>query len=228
METQTHTNGTTKSAPEDATIPTETNQSHLSKRELSERLGLPHPDELEEMEARISELETETSRLRKENEQLREEKAAAEANAEEQANRRSEAEEKLALFRERLGHAAEALNLQPSEDVSVAEEIKSRISDYEEVCDLLEEAQADAPSQSNSNQDTSNQDTSNQESPSPETPEELPRVSDAIQKRTGEVIFDGEGLDWSAVWSAIERVDEIAAERNEYEEKIETLEELLG
>jgi len=207
METQTHTNGTTD------TIPTETDQSHLSKRELSERLGLPHPGKLEEMEARIGELETETSRLRQENEQLQEEKAAAEANAEEQAQRRSEAEEELALFRERLGRAAEALNLQPSEDVSVAEEIKSRISDYEEVCDLLEEAQTSSPGQ---------------KPPSPETPEELPKVSEAIQKRTGEVIFDGEGLDWSAVWSAIERVDEIAAERNEYEEKIKTLEELLG
>jgi chromosome segregation ATPase len=223
METQTHTNGTTengttKSATKDATIPTETDQSHLSKRELANRLGLPHPEKLEEMEARIDELETETTRLRQENKQLQEEKAAAEANAKEQANRRSEAEEKLTLYRERLGRAAEALNLQPNEDVSITEEIKSRISDYEEVCELLEEAQAGNSTQENPSQKASEQ----------SIPEELPEISEAIQKRTGEVIFSGGTLDWSAVWSAIERVDEIAAERNEYEEKIKTLEELLG
>jgi TolA-binding protein len=208
METQTHTNGTTD------TIPTETTSDHLSKRELSERLGLPHPKKLAEMEARTQELETELSRLRKENEQLREEKAAAEANAEELAERREEMEAIASEYQGRLNEAAKALNLNPAQEgVSVAEEIKSRISDYEEVCGLLEEAQTSSPGQ---------------EAPSPETPEELPEVSNAIQKRTGEVIFDGEGLDWSAVWSAIERVDEIAAERNEHKEKIETLEELIG
>jgi chromosome segregation ATPase len=181
-------------------------------------------EENERLQARIRELETE-------NENLRSRAEAAEANADEHASRREEAETKLAQAQKahdmaqqkidalegQLENAKDAAGVHPSTDVTLPERIVSLKQHLEET---LKEAE----------EESSDEETSGERAGQlpEEPPEELEEIASAIEKRTGTDIMPEGTVDWDAIRDVIGVIDEMAAERNRYEEQLSDISSIIN
>jgi chromosome segregation ATPase len=188
-------------------------------------------EENERLQARIRELETE-------NENLQSRAEAAEANADEHASRREEAETKLAQAEKahdmaqhkidalegQLENAKDAAGVHPSTDVTLPERIVSLKRHLEETLKEAEQAEEETSSETSS-EETSGEPTGQLPE---EPPEELMEVRSAIEKRTGTDIMPEGTVDWEAIRSVIGIIDEMAAERNRYEEQLSDISSIIN